>query len=132
MFADDFIACIPCSLYPHVRVRSERERVERCRSEFARRAEAISSYRTPPTTVVHHNQQPASQRAQSPPRSLIARAQRDLNSIVRTCLLALASRSWTARDRSQCATRWSHDTNAAIPLPSRACSLLSSYVQNMG
>jgi hypothetical protein len=47
-------------------------------------------------------------------------------------LRALASRSWEARDRSQATTRWSDDTNAAIPLPSRACSRLSPYVQNMG
>lgn len=47
------------------------------------------------------------------------------------CLLSqLASRSCIARDRSQPVSRWSHDTNAAFPFPSRARSSLTAFVDS--
>jgi hypothetical protein len=92
------------------------------------REEAISSYRTP----APHNLINGQPRNGFRGLALIAKAKRDINSFLQTCLLALASRSWKARDRSQSKTRWSDDTNAAIPLPSGASSRLSSYVQNTG
>jgi hypothetical protein len=122
-FADDFSSHgVP--LYPHIAVRSRRVAVE---SLYKRGGNLRLSDPTP------HNL-PGQPRSGFGGLALIARARRNINRFRSTCLLALAlaSRSWKARDRSQSTSRWNHDTDAAIPLPSRACSRLSSYVQNMG
>ena len=114
-------------LYPHFEACTKRS----CRLEFVLSARQ-SAYRNP--NPAKSTARPASQRLPRPRLDCSSSAQhpRFQPQTHLTCLLALASRSCKARDRSQAPTRWSHDTNAAIPLPSRAISRLSSYVQNIG